>query len=75
MKCLICKNGNTDHGFTNITFEKEGMILIIKYVPAEICTNCGEVYLDEEANQNIQKTAASAYKEGIQLEICSYKIA
>ena len=75
MKCVICKNGITANGKTNITLEKNGMILIIKEVPAEICSTCGEIYLDETVSVNIQKIGNSAYKEGIQLEICSYKAA
>lgn len=75
MKCVICKNGITTHDKTNITLEKKGMLLIIKEVPAEICSTCGEIYLDEAVSRNIHRVGNSAYKEGIQLEICSYKAA
>ncbi len=75
MKCVICKNGTTTHGITNVTLEKDAMIFILKEVPAEICSTCGEIYIDEAVSRNIQKLAGTAYKEGIQLEICSYKVA
>ena len=42
MKCVICKDGVTEKGFTSVTLERDGMLYHIKQVPAQTCTNCGE---------------------------------
>jgi YgiT-type zinc finger domain-containing protein len=75
MKCVICKQGVTDPGTTNVTLEKNGMILVVKNVPADICSNCGEAYVDEQTTRTILKIAEAAIKAGVQVEICSYKAA
>ena len=43
MKCAICKNGDTKEGMTTITFDRDGMILVVKDVPAQICTNVARI--------------------------------
>ena len=75
MKCVICKDGSTHKGLTSATFEREGMLLVIKQVPAEICSNCGEAYLSSEVSEIILETAEKAFQAGIQVEICRYKAA
>jgi len=42
MKCVICKHGETREGTTTVTFDRDGMTLVVKDVPAQVCTNCGE---------------------------------
>lgn len=75
MKCVICKEGSTEPGFTSVTLEREGMILIVKNVPAEICSNCGESYVGSQVTHEILKLANAALRAGVQLEVCSYKAA
>ena len=75
MKCVICKDGVTEKGFTSVTLERDGMLFLIKQVPAQTCTNCGETYLDEKVTEVILEMAQKAFYDGIQLEICSYKAA
>lgn len=75
MKCVICKQGSTEPGFTSVILEREGMILIVKSVPADICSNCGESYVGSEVTREILRLAKTALQTGVQLEICSYKAA
>ena len=75
MDCVICKQGSTEPGFTSITLEREGMILIIKRVPSEICSNCGESYVSSDVTREILKLANAALRAGVQVEICSFKAA
>lgn len=64
MKCAICKSGETRDGMTTITFEqegftfeREGFTLVVKEVPAEICMNCGEDYVDETITHEMMGVA------------------
>ena len=72
MNCVICKVGDTKKGFTNVTLEREGRIIIIKHVPAEICANCGEYYLSEEVTESVLKKAEIVVKNNAELEIIQY---
>jgi YgiT-type zinc finger domain-containing protein len=62
MKCAICRHGYTESGFTTVTLERKQTTLVFKQVPAEICENCGEVYLNSQINHysNKQKKNCNA---------------
>ena len=51
MKCVICKKGETRVGKATVTLDKDGTTLVFKGVPARVCTNCGEEYVDEKRLQ------------------------
>ena len=63
MKCVICKHGNTKEGTTTVTFDRDGMTLVVKDVPAQVCTNCGEDYVDEHVAHEILTIAERNRKE------------
>jgi YgiT-type zinc finger domain-containing protein len=75
MKCVICKHGQTKTGTTNVTLERNALLLVVKNVPAEICSNCGEAYLNDKTTQTVLHMAEEAVKSGVQVEICSFKAA
>ena len=75
MKCVICKKGETKRGKTTITLEREGATLIVKGVPAQICANCGEEYIDEGITKRLLKKAEKAVKDGVQIDIRGYMAA
>ena len=72
MKCAICKKGETKPGKTTVTLERNGMTLVFKGVPANVCVNCGEEYVDEKTTKQLLKTAEEAAKAGIQVDIREY---
>jgi YgiT-type zinc finger domain-containing protein len=72
MKCVICKKGETKLGKTTVTLERDGMTLVFKGVPANVCVNCGEEYVDEKTTKQLLKTAEEAAKAGIQVDIREY---
>jgi len=72
MKCVICKQGQTKPGFATVTLTKDTTTIIIKDVPADICENCGEYYLDENVTDRIQEIAQKALISGAEVEILKY---
>lgn len=72
MKCTICKHGETSHGKVTVTLQREETIIIIKQVPAEVCQDCGEYYLDEEVSAHILSQAEEAVKRHAEVEILRY---
>ncbi len=69
MECVICKNGSTNEGYVTVTLERNGSIIAIKDVPAQICQNCGEYYLDAEMTKEVLKRADLAVKNGAEIEV------
>jgi YgiT-type zinc finger domain-containing protein len=72
MKCVICKTGETKVGKATVTLEKNGTTLVFKGVPASVCANCGEEYVDEEITAKLLKSADEAARSGVQVEIRKY---
>lgn len=57
MKCLVCKHNGFKKGTTVLPIERGNAILLITDIPARVCENCGETYLDEEVAQEVQDLA------------------
>jgi YgiT-type zinc finger domain-containing protein len=72
MKCVICKHGDTREGTTTVTLERDGMTLVVKDVPAQVCTNCGEDYVDENIAREILSIAERMAKSGAQIDVRKY---
>jgi hypothetical protein len=49
--------------------------LVFKGVPARVCTNCGEEYVDGKITASLLKSAAAAARSGIQVEIRRFSAA
>ncbi len=75
MICVICKNGETQLGKATVTLEREETTLVIKGVPAQVCGNCGEEYVDEETTARLLKTAEDAARAGVQVDVRQYAAA
>ncbi len=56
MKCVICKQGETQPGTATVTLQRASLTLVVKSVPARVCQNCGEEYVDEETTTQLLKT-------------------
>jgi YgiT-type zinc finger domain-containing protein len=69
MKCVICKQGETRPGKATVTLQREAVILVVKGVPARVCQNCGEEYLDQEITSRLFKTAEDAARSGVEVDI------
>lgn len=72
MKCLICRQAETQPGVTTITLERGGLTLVVKSVPARVCPNCGEAYVDEDATTQLLKTAEQLARSGILVDVRQY---
>lgn len=75
MECALCKVGTTEEGTVTVTLERNGSIVLIKNVPAEVCTNCGHYYLTEETTRAIMETGNDAIAKGAELEVVKLKVA
>ena len=69
MTCVICRNGETAAGTTNITLQRADATVVLKQVPAEICNNCGEYYLSSEMSSEVLRRAESIIATGAEVAI------
>ena len=74
MKCMICKHGDTVEGFTSVTLEKNGATIVFQKVPALVCDNCGEKYLDGDVSSKLLKKAREIIKGGVKVDIREYQL-
>ena len=63
---------DTKEGTTTVTFDRDGMTLVVKDVPAQICTNCGEDYVNEHVAHEILTLAEHMAKSGALVDVRRY---
>ena len=69
MKCIVCKQADTQPGVTTVTLERRGATLVFKDVPAQVCPNCGEDYLDESVSDALLHSAEALAAAGTQVDV------
>lgn len=72
MRCIICKKADTQPGFATVTLERGGLTLVVRRVPAQVCPNCGEEYVDEHAAAQLIQLAEQSERTGVQVDIREY---
>ncbi|OFW11059.1 MAG: hypothetical protein A3H27_17835 [Acidobacteria bacterium RIFCSPLOWO2_02_FULL_59_13] len=75
MNCVICKHGKTQPGTTTITLERAGTTVVFKNVPAQVCGNCGEAYVNEETSGKLLVAAEDAARSGVLVDVREYTVA
>ena len=74
MKCVMCKGEDLDSGKTTVKVQREETLVIIKDVPADVCEDCGEYYLEETVARKVYAQAEEALKRHNEVEILQYAI-
>ncbi|RTZ97540.1 MAG: type II toxin-antitoxin system MqsA family antitoxin [Deltaproteobacteria bacterium] len=73
MKCPLCK-GTMGKSKTNLPYEiGEEYLVVVKGVPALVCKQCGEPFVEIAELRVVEKIVDSAKKDGITLGIVKYK--
>ena len=72
MKCMICKHGETAPGTATITLERGGSLVVIRDVPADVCQDCGEYYLDTSTTERVLAVAEEAVRRNVETEIVRF---
>ena len=72
MKCVICKTGQTHPGKATVTLQRDHTVVVVRDVPAEICEDCGEYYLDETTASRVYADAEQSFRRNVEVEVQSY---
>jgi YgiT-type zinc finger domain-containing protein len=70
--CILCKNGETRPGTVTVTLERGKTVVVVRDVPADVCENCGEYYLDSSVAQEVYRRAEAAVARNAEVEILCY---
>jgi YgiT-type zinc finger domain-containing protein len=70
-KCLMCK-GDLEKGNVNHIVDLDNFIIIIKNVPANVCKQCGEYYLEHKVALEIEKIIDNYRENAVEVIIINY---
>ncbi len=74
MNCFFCKGKLTD-GTTTFMTEIDGCAVIIKNVPAKICTQCGEASFSDEVAKKLEQIVDSLRTSITEVAVADYRSA
>jgi YgiT-type zinc finger domain-containing protein len=68
----MCRHDTTQPGKVTVTLHRDETVVVIKDVPADVCQQCGEYYLDEVTTGRIMAMAEEAVKHNVEVEVLRY---
>jgi len=69
MKCVVCKIAETKPGTATVVLERGPLTVVYKLVPAQVCPNCGEEYIDAAVAKRLEAEAEATARNGTKVEI------
>ena len=72
MKCVLCRQGETNPGSVTVTLQRDNTTVIVKDVPADVCENCGEYYLSDKTTDKVHAMGEDAVRKGAEVEILRF---
>jgi YgiT-type zinc finger domain-containing protein len=75
MKCIVCKHGETEPGRVTISVDRQGAVVVIRDVPSDVCTTCGEEYLSAAVMKTLEVAVEQAQSAGVDVAVRHYQAA
>ncbi len=66
--CPLC-GGTKKPGKTTYTVDLGSGVVVVRNVPATVCTQCGEEWIDPLTAQKLEQITQEARHKGLQVEI------
>ena len=70
-RCPLCE-GNKTEGFTTYTVDLGFGVVVVRGVPAKICTQCGEEWIDASVARSLETIVLSAKAKHSLVEVVGY---
>lgn len=70
--CMVCHQGEIQPGTTSYVFERDGQRLVVRDVPADVCGQCGEAWLDDRVAGQVLAMAAQARRAAERVVVSHY---
>ncbi len=71
MTCFYCK-GSIENKLTNFIADLGTMIIIVKDVPSEVCTQCGEVSFSDKVAKRLEQIIEEMKKQNLEIAVTKY---
>ncbi|NMC83380.1 MAG: type II toxin-antitoxin system MqsA family antitoxin [Armatimonadetes bacterium] len=72
MKCIVCRQDRTEPGETTVTLERDDLTMVVRGVPARVCPNCGEAYVDDLVASGLLLMAEEVAQSGVSIDVRRY---
>lgn len=73
-RCLFCK-GKLENKLTTFMLDLDGCILIVKNVPSQVCTQCGEVSYSTEVVTQLTRIVDKVRESMSEITVINYHTA
>lgn len=74
MTCFMCK-GTTEDRLTNFIADLGNCIIIVKGVPSQVCTQCGEASYSNDVAERLQKIVNATKNAMTEIAVVNYTAA
>ncbi|ACF13485.1 conserved hypothetical protein [Chloroherpeton thalassium ATCC 35110] len=71
-KCPLC-GGSKEQGFTTFTVDMQDTLVVIRNVPATICSLCGNEWLSDEVAMSIERIVEEAKNKQHDVEVTQFR--
>ena len=71
MKCFLCK-GRIEDKLTTFMVDLENCIVIVKNVPSQVCSQCGETSYSNDIARQLEKIVNDMRKSVTEVAIINY---
>lgn len=71
MNCFMCK-GNLENKKTTFMVELDNCIIIIKNVPSQVCSQCGEVSYSNKVTKQLENLVNSVKNSVTEFVVINY---
>ena len=73
MKCPACR-GRMEQGITTLPYELDrDKLIVVRDVPALVCTQCGEVFIESPILKKVEALLNVVEKSGMTLGFLEYR--
>lgn len=66
--CPLC-GGNKREGKTTFSADLGASVVIVRNVPAMVCTQCGEAWINPKTAKKLEEVSREARSRGAQVEV------
>lgn len=73
MTCPICGQQALAPGTTTFTADTDGTVVVVRDVPADVCANCGEAFIDDAVAAELEAVVSEAKATGTESIVRHYQ--
>ena len=71
MTCFVCK-GSLENKLTNFIADLGDSIIIVKDVPSQVCTQCGEVSYSDVVARRLEQIVSEMRRQPMEIAVTHY---